>query len=472
MSIAPNPALLSTCPIVAEFATPRSQQVDVDGRTQYGLRMLNTTMRDYVIRNLRVLLACASVVSFGCGSASVQPTTPVVEAVPPTGHPVLAGISGDAQVVLHVEEFDALIGALLSLPQFGLTAPSHCDRRFVGWVETLTAVSLGQGVWGIRLTGPIAQESEALCATEVLSGMGPVTRMDGNVIIGDAAVFQTSVPNRRLQSLSLLTTGSNIHVWLDPSGFNRQEVRGPDGIDAANFEHFVQELASLGVGLRINDDLSFSVYAAALSSDSGTAAGEALAQQVHTMAMQRIREATAEHGDDARDALRPLAEILERVEITRVEDPMHLSVELDTDLEGLAVIVRLLIPAFTDYLKRAKTAEVSVNLRLLSERVNAYYQRTGHLPGAAGPLPASPSPSPQVVDWSSDPVFAELGFAPLDAVYYSYSIVPGPGRVDLRAQGDLNGNGEQSLFEIVVGECEPQVGCRIQERIYAENPLE
>ena len=424
-----------------------------------------------MIRSLRFAFVCAAL-SFGCGSAAPPPTTPVVEAVPAIGHSVLAEISDDAQMVLHVEEFDALIGALLSQPAFGLSSPSTCDGRFVGWVETLTAVSLGRGVWGIRFTGPIAEESGALCAMELLSGIGPLTRIDGDVIIGDAAAFQRSEPNPRLQSLSLLTAGSNVHVWLDPSDFNRQQVRGPDGIDAASFEHFVQELASLGAGLRINDDGSFSVYVAALSSASGTAAGEALAQQTRTLAIQGIREATAQHGATANRALRPLAEMLDRVVITRVDEPVHLSVELDTDLAGLGVIAGLVVPAFTNYIKRAKTAEAAVNLRMLADKVNEYYLRTGQLPSAAGPLPASPTMDDQVVDWSSDPVFAELGFAPSDPVYFSYFIVPGPRRVDLRARGDLNGDGEQSLFEIVVGDCQPQVGCAIQSQIYAENPLE
>ena len=74
-------------------------------------------------------------------------------------------------------------------------------------------------------------------------------------------------------------------------------------------------------------------------------------------------------------------------------------------------------------------------------------------------FPATVGPEVHTVDFSSDPSFAELGFAASSPVRYSYEIVsaggcdhePGDPLYSFRAHGDLDGDGTQSLTEMAAG---------------------
>lgn len=106
------------------------------------------------------------------------------------------------------------------------------------------------------------------------------------------------------------------------------------------------------------------------------------------------------------------------------------------------ILAAIAIPAFVSYTQKAKSAEARANLGELSYAVESHCRLTGRLPDQAGPVPPRPSDRKQIGDFSADPVFAELGFAPADPVYYSYGIRPGlAGHVTLYAHGDLDGDG-------------------------------
>ncbi|MEM7604822.1 MAG: hypothetical protein AAF411_05640 [Myxococcota bacterium] len=131
------------------------------------------------------------------------------------------------------------------------------------------------------------------------------------------------------------------------------------------------------------------------------------------------------------------------------------------------------IPAFVNYVKRSKTTEASAMVRQLAELSESHYLATGSLPSRAGPLPAVPSQDKFMVDWAADPVFRAIGFDAGGPVYYSYSIEPtGPGTIAIRARGDLDGDGVQSLFELTIGQCTADAGCQRSQGIYVERELE
>lgn len=106
------------------------------------------------------------------------------------------------------------------------------------------------------------------------------------------------------------------------------------------------------------------------------------------------------------------------------------------------ILAAVAIPSFIGYTQKSKAAEASANLASLAAAVESQCQMTDGLPGAAGPVPPSPGAEKQLGDFASDPVFADLGFGPMDPVYYSYGIRPdAPGTVKLYARGDLDGDG-------------------------------
>jgi len=124
------------------------------------------------------------------------------------------------------------------------------------------------------------------------------------------------------------------------------------------------------------------------------------------------------------------------------------------------------IPAFVTYVKRSKTEEARTSLLAMESGAQSYCLRNRGYPPSAGPKPAVPGDQKQMVtDWN-DPGFVDLGFAPADPLYYSYSTVHEGGSLRLRAEGDLDGDGVRSTFEVT---CDPECSCG---DIYEENELE
>ncbi|HJL18030.1 MAG TPA: hypothetical protein RMH99_20370 [Sandaracinaceae bacterium LLY-WYZ-13_1] len=134
----------------------------------------------------------------------------------------------------------------------------------------------------------------------------------------------------------------------------------------------------------------------------------------------------------------------------------------------IGILAAVAIPAFLGYLKESKTVEARQNVRTLALTVQEHCERTGALPGSAGPIPQSiPSSEAVIASFGTDPVFGELGFGPSGRLRYSYLIVPRGTEVHLRAVGDLDGDGVTSTYQIT---CRPDCSC--DDELTIENELE
>ncbi|MCU0672032.1 MAG: hypothetical protein MUE69_04470 [Myxococcota bacterium] len=111
------------------------------------------------------------------------------------------------------------------------------------------------------------------------------------------------------------------------------------------------------------------------------------------------------------------------------------------------VIAAIAIPAFINYVKRSKTAEAELQLRMLSQAAQDACHRTGAFP-PAGPQPLTVGPEKHVGAFASDPGFVELGFVPTEPLYYRYQVTPTVDGAVLVAEGDLDGDGVFSRFEL------------------------
>lgn len=131
-------------------------------------------------------------------------------------------------------------------------------------------------------------------------------------------------------------------------------------------------------------------------------------------------------------------------------------------------LVAVAVPTFLRTVRRSKMAEASTELERLHARVAAYYAAT-HGPGAkthcvpiaAGPTPETPSVDPVQVTFAGSEgdapnAWKALGYEPMGPIRFSYSFAPErtdcDGRASgvlavLRAEGDLDGDGNRSLFE-------------------------
>ena len=139
----------------------------------------------------------------------------------------------------------------------------------------------------------------------------------------------------------------------------------------------------------------------------------------------------------------------------------------------IGVVLAVWVPRFVRLLRTSKVAEASEQLAILHRAAAVYYEAshsTPHgvvrrcLPPAAGPTPPRPSTVPRDVDFASEaatgsPTWRALGYRPARPLRYRYTFVPTsagcglardsqrPTLVTLRAEGDLDGDGELSLFE-------------------------
>jgi type IV pilus assembly protein PilA len=155
-------------------------------------------------------------------------------------------------------------------------------------------------------------------------------------------------------------------------------------------------------------------------------------------------------------------------------------IELMIVVAIIGVLVALALPAFLNYFRRAKTAEVGPNLRNLFTGATAYYNSenwaartptrgtsiaSNHCTVIGGTSLITPTDGKQTVDFSlASPSYRALSFSIADPFYFDYRIASGaPGCTHMTleidtyafsAHGDLDGDMALSTFEVAVGTSE------------------
>jgi len=140
----------------------------------------------------------------------------------------------------------------------------------------------------------------------------------------------------------------------------------------------------------------------------------------------------------------------------------------------VGILLAVFVPTFIRELRTSKTSEAVENLQTLANRSAAYFTTRfeqeetettarGCLPPTAGPTPRLPTADPTVVSFASEEspgheTWRALDFEPDREVRFAYTFEPtasgcglrspeGSFLLTLRAEGDLDGDGERSLFE-------------------------
>jgi type II secretory pathway pseudopilin PulG len=107
------------------------------------------------------------------------------------------------------------------------------------------------------------------------------------------------------------------------------------------------------------------------------------------------------------------------------------------------------IPSFIGYVRRSKTSEAETQLSEIRSRLEAYRTDFGRYPADLPQNPSGP-PGPERRMWESRREWEELGVSPYGPVYYVYEVDTSDDGMSyvIRARGDLDGDGVESLFEL------------------------
>lgn len=112
----------------------------------------------------------------------------------------------------------------------------------------------------------------------------------------------------------------------------------------------------------------------------------------------------------------------------------------------LGVLAATAAGMFSTYQARSKTVEAVQGVSKIANGEIVYYQKnTTFL--AAGPTNIPPSSAKVAVNFGLDPSWTELTFGYTDPIYFGYQAsLVSPTSVDCEAQGDLDGDGNTSIF--------------------------
>lgn len=120
----------------------------------------------------------------------------------------------------------------------------------------------------------------------------------------------------------------------------------------------------------------------------------------------------------------------------------------------IGILAAIAIPQFINYVKRSKTSEATTQVKVIHAHLATRYQETSQLPESTPWTPASSPGSekyaPSAAYWTG--AWGEIGYRINDPHFYRYRFVKideTSGRVE--AQGDLDDDGELSLFSVDIG---------------------
>jgi type II secretory pathway pseudopilin PulG len=120
--------------------------------------------------------------------------------------------------------------------------------------------------------------------------------------------------------------------------------------------------------------------------------------------------------------------------------------EIAVVLAMIGTLASIAIPAFTKYIRKARTSEARTNLETIRALARSYYLDHRRYPVCAPSPPAVPGRTPG--RFVTSPCWTALGFRPDTHVYYQYETSMDGDIFVAKARGDLDDNGKLSLFQI------------------------
>lgn len=132
-------------------------------------------------------------------------------------------------------------------------------------------------------------------------------------------------------------------------------------------------------------------------------------------------------------------------------------VELMIVVAVIGILAAIAVPNFLRMRDRAKIAEAKANLGAIRVTEHAYYGEYSHYIGNQAQNPDRSADPSGRFPFVMSTRFSILGFAPDGTVYFSYALAGGDFPTDAftaEAHGDLDGNGDWSVWSITSGDKE------------------
>lgn len=142
-------------------------------------------------------------------------------------------------------------------------------------------------------------------------------------------------------------------------------------------------------------------------------------------------------------------------------------IELMIVVAILGILAAVAVPAYINYMRRAKTSEAAIAIKTISHGALTYY-RAEHRRGVSRHLPVDVDKTPAAVsagtknemkpetlrEFTDNPTWVSLGFSPGSPFYYSYAfesdcssrVCQDGDTATVSAFGDLDGDGNISTF--------------------------
>jgi type II secretory pathway pseudopilin PulG len=123
----------------------------------------------------------------------------------------------------------------------------------------------------------------------------------------------------------------------------------------------------------------------------------------------------------------------------------------------VGILASIAIPNFMRMRERAKIAEAKANLGAIRVTQTSYFAEYNRYVGNQAQIPDRSADPPARFPWVSGTRFSILGFAPDGRLYFSYALGGADFPVDgftAEAHGDLDGNGDWSVWSITSGDKE------------------
>lgn len=121
--------------------------------------------------------------------------------------------------------------------------------------------------------------------------------------------------------------------------------------------------------------------------------------------------------------------------------------ELMAVIVTIGLLAATALGSFSAYLARTKATEAITGVSKMATGEIELYQKAGHFV-AAGPTNIPPSTNKQVVSFTGN--WIDINFTFTDSVLFGYQAVAGANSVDCEALGDLDGDGDTSIYRRTV----------------------